>query len=267
MSADYEYRSLMAENWDLLRGDTSSWPDAGWFRTVVEQGAGPALDVGCGTGRTLLDFLAQGLDIDGLDNSPEMLALCRAKGEAAGFDMNGRLYCGQMQALDLPRRYATIFVPSTSIQLLTDPTDLDRTFAAFHNQLKQGGRIAVSFRTVPWNAEWPAGKEPADGEWSVWLRDAKGERSDGAIVRRWFRGRWHPEAQRSDGEYRYEVTKDGVVIDVDGLGEDFRVCSLDEALARAAAAGFTDIRAYRENSFDPATPTDKRFKLVGTRPA
>jgi hypothetical protein len=67
MSADYEYRGLMAENWDLLRGDTSGWPDAGWFRTVVEQGAGPALDVGCGTGRTLLDFLAQGLDIDGLD--------------------------------------------------------------------------------------------------------------------------------------------------------------------------------------------------------
>ncbi len=267
MSADYEYRGLMAESWDLLRGDTSAWPDAVWFRTVVELGAGPALDVGCGTGRTLLDFLARGLDIDGLDNSPEMLALCRAKGEAAGFDMAGRLYCGQMQALDLPRRYATIFVPSTSIQLLTDSMDLDRAFAAFHSQLAQGGRIAVSFRTVPWNARWPEGKEPAVGEWSDWLRDAKAERSDGAIVRRWFRGRWRPETQRSDGEYRYEVTKDGAVTEAEILGEAFRVCSLDEALARARAAGFTDIRAYRENGFDPATHTDKRFKLVGTRSA
>lgn len=31
----------------------------------------------CGTGRLLLDYLAQGIDIDGVDNSPEMLALCR----------------------------------------------------------------------------------------------------------------------------------------------------------------------------------------------
>jgi SAM-dependent methyltransferase len=116
MPADYEYRGLMAENWDLLRGDTSGWTDAAWFQSVVEQGAGPSLDVGCGTGRTLLDFLARDLDVDGLDNSPEMLALCRAKGEAAGFGMAGRLHCGKMQAFDLPRRYATIFVPSTSIE-------------------------------------------------------------------------------------------------------------------------------------------------------
>jgi SAM-dependent methyltransferase len=268
MSGDYGYRGLMAENWDLLRGDTSGWTDTAWYRAVVEQGAGPALDVGCGTGRTLLDLLARGFDVDGLDNSPEMLALCRAKGEAAGYDMASRLHRGEMQALDLPRRYATIFVPSTSIQLLTDPADLDRAFGAFHGHLARGGRIAVSFRTVPWNAsEWPEGKEPADGEWSDWLRDAKAEREDGAIVRRWFRGRWRPQMQRSDGEYRYEVTKDGAVIAAEVLGEAFRVCSLDEAVARATAAGFADVHAYRENSFDPAMPADERFKLIGTRSA
>lgn len=265
MSADYEYRGLMAENWDLLRRHTSGWLDAAWFRTVVEQGAGPALDVGCGTGRTLLEFLARGLDVDGLDNSPEMLALCRAKGEGAGFEMAGRLHCGEMQALDLPRRYATIFIPSTSIQLLSDPADLDRAFAAFHRHLARGGRIAVSFRTVPWNGEWPEGKKPADGEWSDWLRDAKAEREDGAIVRRWFRGRWRADLQRSDGEYRYEVTKDGAVIAAEVLGEAFRVCSLDEALDRATAAGFTNLLAYSGDSFDPATTADERFKLIGTR--
>jgi SAM-dependent methyltransferase len=265
MAVDYEYRGLMAENWDLLRGDTSGWADAAWFRTVVVQGGGAALDVGCGTGRTLLDFLAQGLDVDGLDNSPEMLALCRSKGEAAGLDMSGRLYRGEMQAFELPRRYATIFIPSTSIQLLSDPAELDRALAGFHHHLARGGRIAVSFRSPPWNAgERPEGKRPADGEWSDWLRDAKAERADGAIVRRLFRGRWRPEEQRSDGEYRYEVTKDGEIVQSEVLSETFRVCSLEEALNRAAAAGFTDIRAYRETSFDPATPADERFKLTGT---
>jgi len=28
---DYEYRGLLAKNWDLFRGDTSGWEDRGFF--------------------------------------------------------------------------------------------------------------------------------------------------------------------------------------------------------------------------------------------
>jgi len=34
--ADYEYRGLLAESWDLLRGDTSEWPDGPFFRKFVQ---------------------------------------------------------------------------------------------------------------------------------------------------------------------------------------------------------------------------------------
>ena len=37
-----------------------------------------------GTGRLLLDFLADGIDAVGVDNSPEMLSRCRAKAAARG---------------------------------------------------------------------------------------------------------------------------------------------------------------------------------------
>ena len=74
MPEDYEYQGLMAQTWDLLRGDTSVWPDRPFYRAIIEQRDGPALDVGCGTGRLLLDYLQSGLDVDGIDNSPEMLA-------------------------------------------------------------------------------------------------------------------------------------------------------------------------------------------------
>jgi len=50
----------------------------------------PALDVGCGTGRLLLDFLASGMDIDGVDNSPEILALCCETAQQRGLEP--RLY-------------------------------------------------------------------------------------------------------------------------------------------------------------------------------
>ena len=76
---DYEYRGMMAQAWDLLRGDYAAWPDRPFYREVIAKHGEPALDVGCGTGRLLLDYLVAGIDVDGVDNSPEMLAICRAR--------------------------------------------------------------------------------------------------------------------------------------------------------------------------------------------
>ncbi len=83
----------------LLRGDTSTWPDRTFYREIIEQRDGPALDVGCGTGRLTIDFLEAGLDVDGVDNSPEMLAICRAKSAAAGVDVSDRLFQQEMDQL------------------------------------------------------------------------------------------------------------------------------------------------------------------------
>jgi SAM-dependent methyltransferase len=261
---DYEYRGLMAEAWDLLRGDTSAWPDRAWFRTVIECQHGPALDVGCGTGRLLLDYLARGLDVDGIDASPEMLALCRAKAAAAGLDVAGRLHLGEMQHLALPRRYATIFVPSLSIQLLTDPMDLTCALAAFHAHLVPRGRLALSFSSRAWDDSATA---PPDGEWSEWELDAEAVRADGATVRRWCRGRFHPESQLLDETFRYEVVEGGVVVASELLGRipTIRIYSLDEAVNAVRVAGFSDVSATRESTFVPADPADRRFKILARR--
>jgi ubiquinone/menaquinone biosynthesis C-methylase UbiE len=77
----YEYQGLMAEAWDVLRGDTSNWSDRHFYLAAIQNYGQPVLDVGCGTGRLLLDYLQQGIDIDGVDNSPAMLAICRRKAE------------------------------------------------------------------------------------------------------------------------------------------------------------------------------------------
>ena len=266
MAADYEYRGLMAQAWDLLRGDTSGWGDRAWFRTVVERGRGPALDVGCGTGRLLLDYLAAGLDVDGVDNSPEMLSLCREKAQAAGLDVAGRLHLGAMQSLALPRRYATIFVPSTSFLLLPDLADAKAALAAFRAHLVRGGQLALSFRTTPmWDGPGPP---PPDGGWSEWMVDAKATRPDGARVRRWWRARFHAAEQLVDEVFRYEVIEDGAVTRSEEQGHvpTLRWYSLDQALALVAEAGFIDLVATSDSSFEPASAADGRFKIVGKRP-
>src|SRR6185369_2509140 len=116
---NYEYYGMMAEFWDLFRGDTSNWEDRAFFLDVVKKYGQPGLDVGCGTGRILLDFMSQGIDIDGVDNSLDMLALLKQKGKKV--NLNPAVYQQEMTALSLPRRYQTILVPSSSFQLLLDP--------------------------------------------------------------------------------------------------------------------------------------------------
>src|SRR5262245_25951459 len=81
---DYAYRGLKASTWDLSRGDTSAWSDRQFYLDIVHKYGQPILDVGCGTGRILMDFRQQGIDIDGVDDSPEMLAICREKAAKLG---------------------------------------------------------------------------------------------------------------------------------------------------------------------------------------
>src|SRR4051794_20889568 len=82
-------------------------PEVDYFRRHVERGQ-PALDVACGTGRLLVPFLKAGLDVDGCDVSPDMIALCREKAELAG--VSATVFVQPMSELDPPRRYRTIFV-------------------------------------------------------------------------------------------------------------------------------------------------------------
>ena len=58
--------------------------------------------------RTVFTLLVEGVDIDGCDISADMLVECRRAATAAGHDV--RLYAQPMHALDVPRRYRTIYI-------------------------------------------------------------------------------------------------------------------------------------------------------------
>jgi SAM-dependent methyltransferase len=83
-------------------------PEIEYFRPFVEDGQ-PALEAACGTGRLLVPYLSAGLDIDGSDISPDMLALARERAVREGLEPPS-LYAQAMHELDLPRRYRTILV-------------------------------------------------------------------------------------------------------------------------------------------------------------
>lgn len=177
---DYEYRGLHASTWDLLRGDTSGWPDRVLFRDLILQSGQPALDVGCATGRLVLDYLAEGLDVDGVDLSPEMLSICCEKARARGLQPS--LYLQEMERLDLPRCYRTIIVASSSFQLVTDRDAAAEAMRRFFGHLGRGGTLVMPFMLL-YTGESPG---PIVGEdWKLIRERVRPE--DGALVRRWSR--------------------------------------------------------------------------------
>ena len=115
---EYEYKGLMAQAWDVFRGDTSTWEDRLFYLKIIQQYGQPVLDVGCGTGRLLLDYLAQGLDVDGVDISPEMLALCRHKAGALG--LAPALVRSQLRVVSLPLHHERCFLNSCSRRFLRE---------------------------------------------------------------------------------------------------------------------------------------------------
>jgi SAM-dependent methyltransferase len=99
---------IVAQHWAEFQNHNVDAPEIAFYRQFIERYGQPALDVGCGTGRLLLPYLRAGLDVDGCDISPDMLALCQEKARLEGLSPN--LYAQAMHELDLPRTYRTIFV-------------------------------------------------------------------------------------------------------------------------------------------------------------
>src|SRR5918998_5197414 len=81
--APVDYTGLAATAWDLFSTDEVG-PDDAFLRAIVAQYGEPALDIGCGSGRLLLPMLGEGVDIDGVEPSPDMLAICRERAAESG---------------------------------------------------------------------------------------------------------------------------------------------------------------------------------------
>lgn len=104
------------------------------------------LDLGCGTG-TLTELLAaQGFDMIGVDNSPEMLRIALDKKERSGSDI---LYlCQDMREFELYGTVGAVISVCDSLNYLLTEDDLLAVFELVRNYLYPGGLFIFDFNTV-----------------------------------------------------------------------------------------------------------------------
>lgn len=260
-ASQYEYRGPKAAYWDLLRGDTSKWEDRPFYWAAIKASGEPALDVGCGTGRLLLDFLAQGIDIDGVDNSPEMLELCRQKAQRLG--LRPALFQQPMEDLRLPRAYRTIIVPSSSSQLVTDRAAAAEAMHRFFRHLEPGGSLVMPFMLL-WQGQTDSHTVTTDWE----IRAEATRPDDGAVVRRWSRSTFDVVGQLEHTEDRYEVIRGGEVVEAEHQVRSpaTRRYTQPQVMELYTAAGFADVRLVRGFTDVPTTEADTIFSAFGRRP-
>ena len=144
-TATNRYGELAAEIYDIDK-PFGALPDT---RFHLERFAGferPILEPACGTGRTLVPFLEAGLDITGFDQSPEMLARCRARCEAAGFSPD--LSQQRFEDFRYPRKFGAILVPVSTFTLIDDLDVARAVLRRFRDHLEPGGVVVLDIQAL-----------------------------------------------------------------------------------------------------------------------
>jgi SAM-dependent methyltransferase len=112
------------------------------------------LELGCGTGRILAPVMRAGVDLVGIDRSPEMLARARVRLRRARLLRLARLVRGDTRHLPFRRRpgFALVMAPYGILQSLTREADLAATLASVADVLRRGGLFGIDL--VPDLPRW-----------------------------------------------------------------------------------------------------------------
>jgi SAM-dependent methyltransferase len=119
--------------------------DIAFYHCLAQATGGPALELGCGTGRIALALAQTGLSITGVDVSTGMLALARRKNErlAAAASRCLTFLEGDMARLDLGRRFGMAFIAFRSFQHLLTVDEQRATLTGVRRHLRPDGRLAL----------------------------------------------------------------------------------------------------------------------------
>jgi ubiquinone/menaquinone biosynthesis C-methylase UbiE len=126
----------------LLAGEPFDRAMLGVFAELVQaDGGGPVADVGCGPGRLTPHLAALGLDVFGIDLSPEMIRLARAAQPDLRYEV------GTMEALSLDDATLSGLVAWYSIIHLP-PERVPGALTEFARVLRPRGRLLLAFQST-----------------------------------------------------------------------------------------------------------------------
>lgn len=225
-----------------------------YYVGLAERAAGPVLELGCGTGRVLLELARRHIPCVGLDSSRAMLDMLRAKAGA----LAPELVLAQMQSFDLgARRFKLICAPFRGFQHLYDLDDQRSCLACVIAHLESGGTFAFDVAASVEDQRGPA-EEPERLDSS--FDHARGR------VKRYVSKRRDPAARLTVLTMRFELER---VVGTSASEQEvinMRWFEPDELRGLMRGAGFVDIGISGDFSSLPASEASSALVVVGSKP-
>lgn len=163
--------------------------DLALYRELARAAGGPVLEMGCGSGRVLLELARSGVEVSGLDLSPEMLAVLGRRLAAEPPEVRERvkrLVVGDARDAEPAERFALVIAPFRVVQHFVERADQRAWLANVTRHLAPGGELV--FDVFQTNYRYLA-------EASFTVTDVERTDAGGRPVRRTVHVEHRPEAQ------------------------------------------------------------------------
>lgn len=120
--------------------------DLPFWRSMVETFGSPVLELGCGTGRVILELAKSGYKIEGVDCDPAMLDLARSK-LFPKYRETVRLHIGDIRNFSLPNRFPLIIIPCNTMAYFNDG-ECELILRCSKEHLDRGGHLVMELPSL-----------------------------------------------------------------------------------------------------------------------
>ena len=241
------YENLCTEVYQITKPVGRNYPDVPYFIKHLSKINGRILEAMVGTGRLLIPLLEAGLNVEGIDASPAMLAAC--KQNCADRYLNPVLYEGSIESLNVPGKFGAIVVTLGSFMLLGNRAAAIAALQGFARHLEPNGKIFIDLAL-------PVGSFKTEN--IVKQREPVRCLDDSAIVMQTSsRIDWIEQIEHT--LIRYEKWKDGKLIDTELQHLPLHWFGREEFVMCLREHGYTDIAlcANYKDGTEPSSHDDQ----------
>ena len=256
-TGDASLNEDFARFYDWTCGDGEG--DVTFFRSTARDYGGPVLEVGCGTGRVTIPLARDGLDVVGIDASPEMLRIARSKIGREPKAVRDRITLSRadMRVFDLGTAFPMVLVPASAVFHLADATAFAACFSRLAAHTRRRGVAVLDIVSPMLMASQKAGEavlvregiNPATRRHTrEWNRKIEVRREEQVVLVE------HAFAEgRSDDAPRFRFE------------QEYRWIEKNEGIHMLQEAGFTDVRVLGDYEGSPYSDSSPRLILIAVR--
>jgi len=167
------------------------------------------LEVACGTGRITMRLAKDGVEITGLDISPELLNIARQKNIGMA---NVEWILGDMRTFEIGKKFGFVISPGHSFQFMNTPDEQVMCLEQIKRHLVPDGLVVihVDHQDFGWLAELLAQKEPVFEKSDILIHPTTSQKFHRSFV--WA---FEPSTQTATVTTNWEeVNDDGNVIQI-----------------------------------------------------